>query len=68
MGQLDDDIMQGKEPDDEDHVVCNRCGRAGLYWQERWQANGSSKHMLIDSVNDKPHVCQIKDAFSAVPE
>lgn len=54
------------EPDDEDHVVCRRCGTTGLFWQERWMPDGSSKHQLIDGT--KVHVCPIVDNFKPVPE
>ena len=67
--EYDRAIELGGDDEPDDRVTCNRCGTAGLHWQEIVKADGSQGSKLFTERN-RPHVCQepSADAFGEVPE
>lgn len=43
-------------PENADGVTCLHCARAGLYWQDTWDAAGQRRPKLYEG--GKPHVCK----------
>jgi hypothetical protein len=65
------DYDDAEERPEDDHLVCRRCGKDGLYWMTVTTFDGKSdKPMLFDSANKRRHVCAPLDdgAFEVVSE
>jgi NMD protein affecting ribosome stability and mRNA decay len=65
MSALDDLFDRYEEAELGDDVTCNRCGRCGLHWEQRF----IDKRWHLYTETDRLHVCadrSVADEFDAL--
>jgi len=58
MTQYEDDGDRWADEDEpDDRAVCNRCGAAGLHWQQAFSADGRGEYPALFTEGNRKHVC-----------